>query len=262
MKARGGYVTADGRRDGEVVFWGEWEPESRVLHRYDAHGGMPHFLYEPFFVPPATTEWRQNTDPFVFGDCFLYTGCMQHTKRGATQVRHLSRGSIVLFGSHRGESGFVLDTAFVVDRHIDHDRSDHEVVLGTDVSDTYRTVTIEPWYRGGVPQAQSHRLYFGATVERPVGRMYSFFPCQPYDDAQAGFARPTIRLPGVNARLRQGKKITRGLDLAELERLWSEIVGQVRGAGLALGVRAELPARSTGIGEMAGDASGAGQPQL
>lgn len=37
---------------GDVVLWAEWEPESRVVARYerpDPH--WPRFLYEPFYVP-------------------------------------------------------------------------------------------------------------------------------------------------------------------------------------------------------------------
>jgi hypothetical protein len=52
----------------------------------------------------------QNTDPFVFGDQFHYTGCLQHTKRGATQLRYLDRGSVILFGSCREKRDFVVDT--------------------------------------------------------------------------------------------------------------------------------------------------------
>ncbi|MGH2716418.1 MAG: hypothetical protein ACRDM7_21535 [Thermoleophilaceae bacterium] len=48
LKGRGRYITGGEAREGEIVFWGEWEPESRVLARYsDRVADGPHFLYEP-----------------------------------------------------------------------------------------------------------------------------------------------------------------------------------------------------------------------
>jgi hypothetical protein len=71
LKGRGRYITGGEAREGEIVFWGEWEPESRVLARYsDRVADGPHFLYEPFFVDHRDGAWRQNTDPFVFGERF------------------------------------------------------------------------------------------------------------------------------------------------------------------------------------------------
>jgi hypothetical protein len=118
-------------------------------------------------------RWAQNTDPFVFGEQFHCTGCQQHKRRNGlvqpTQLRALAHGSVVLFGSCRRDR-FVLDTVLVVDRWLDHTASDHRDVLAGRVSDTYRSVVIDPWYRGNVPEYASHRLYFGATPARPVSR--------------------------------------------------------------------------------------------
>ncbi len=46
-------------------------------------------------------------------------GCQQNTKRGATQLRYLDRGSVILFGSCVNGS-LVLDTVFVADSWEDH----------------------------------------------------------------------------------------------------------------------------------------------
>ena len=56
--------------------------------------------------------WRQNTDPFVFGERFHYTGCLRHTRRGPTQLRYLAPGSLVLFGSCRDKSGADFEHAW------------------------------------------------------------------------------------------------------------------------------------------------------
>jgi hypothetical protein len=243
LKSRGRYITGGEAREGEILFWGEWEPESRVLARYsDRVADGPHFLYEPFFVDHRESAWRQNTDPFVFGERFHYTGCLQHTRLGPTQLRFLAPGSLVLFGSCREKSRFVVDTVFVVSDHVDHSAGDWEQALDRKVAVVYRKVTLEPWYHGSVPEKQSHRLYFGATPEKPVAGMFSFFPCRPSDQRERGFARPEIHIPGfITRHLSQGKKIARDLSLREMGELWEQVAEQVESQGLALGTHAELP---------------------
>jgi hypothetical protein len=243
LVSRGRYLDAGELREADLEFWGEWEPESRVVKHYDGQiPDGPHFLYEPYFVR-HNDGWRQNTDPFMFGEQFHYTGCLQHTRLGPTQLRNLAPGSVLLFGSCRQKSHFVIDTVFVVgERHIDHDVGNHEGVLLPAVSDTYWTVTGVPWYSGQVPPAQSHRLYFGATPEKPVAGMFSFFPCLPHGADGGGFARPTIDIPGlITPHLTQGKKMARDLNLTEMHELWETVVAQVQAQGLMLGVHAELP---------------------
>jgi hypothetical protein len=126
----GKYVAGAKLLEGEMEFWGEWEPDSRVVKSIAdpiPHG--PRFIYEPYYVLPESYIGLQNTDPFVFGERFHYTGCQQRTTNGSTQLRYLSRGSVILFGSCEDKSAFVLDTVFVVDRWIDHDRANYAQIL-------------------------------------------------------------------------------------------------------------------------------------
>jgi hypothetical protein len=148
---------------------------------------------------------------------------------------------LILFGSCWRRAQFVVDTVFVVADHVDHRNGREEELLAA-VSDTYRTVTVEPWYRGTLPPGQSHRLYFGATREEPVGGIFSFFPCRRLGEGEEAFSRPAIRLPGyITSHLTQGKKITRDLSVSEVAELWREVIAQVEGQGCVLGVRADLP---------------------
>src|SRR5262249_32942107 len=115
-------------------------------------------------------------------------------------------------------------------------------VLKATVSNTYRSVTVDPWYSGAVPPTQSHRMYFGATYDQPVAEMFSFFPCKPYDPNGCGFARPEIKIPGlINGQLKQGKKIASDVGVATLNKLWNAVVAQVKEHALMLGVYVELP---------------------
>lgn len=227
---------------GDLVFWGEWEPDSRVVSKIeDPVPGGPHFVYEPYLPDPVPEGWRQNTDPFVFGDSFHYTGCLQHTKFGPTQLRFLARGSVVLFGSCIGRSKFVLDALLVVDRHIDHSRADYRSIRDV-VSPTYAAATIDPWYTNEVPAHQSHRLYFGAMFDAPLEGMFSFFPCLPAVGAPRGFARPEIDLAEiVTPTMTQGKRLNPQPDLAHVRELWGRVASIVEDQGLKLGVYADLP---------------------
>jgi len=57
----------------ELIFWGEWEPESRIDEVTSPVDEGPRFVHRPFYSDPPPDGWRQNTDPFVFGDQFHYS---------------------------------------------------------------------------------------------------------------------------------------------------------------------------------------------
>jgi hypothetical protein len=127
LQVPGEYLTArDGRAYADdLVFWGEREPESDVSAIIAPVAAGPKFLHRPYYVRPrAYPGDLQNTDPFVFGDHFLYTLCRQTKPVGGharpTFLRDLAAGSLILFGSLKG-GGFVLDTAFVVADGVLHD---------------------------------------------------------------------------------------------------------------------------------------------
>lgn len=60
---------ATGRKhSGDLTFWGEWEPQSRIIHQWpDTVDGAPRFLHEPFWCVLGDARWLNNTEPFVFG---------------------------------------------------------------------------------------------------------------------------------------------------------------------------------------------------
>lgn len=244
LLANGTYLLDGERQQGRIAFWGEWEPPSRVIARYPASGDLPRFVHEPFLERPESFRGLQNTDPYVFGDRFLYTGCQQHTNRGRTetQLRRLTRGSVILFGSCRDLSRFVVDTVFVVAGHVDHSFRDHADVLRAVVDDLYRTVTLGPWYAEG-DRGMSFRLYLGATQDDPVEGMFSFVPCVPAGgDVDPRFPRPEIRLPGpITSHLRQGKRITKLTQVDEVLPLWTEVVRQIERQDLGLATKLDAP---------------------
>jgi hypothetical protein len=67
LKSPGCYLAGNVPRDGEIVFWGEWEPESRLAAAITAllpHG--PRWVYEPYYLPLTSYRVLQNTGPQTF----------------------------------------------------------------------------------------------------------------------------------------------------------------------------------------------------
>ena len=72
----------DGRvESGSIGFWGEWEPQSRVVAEFRGRAPQaPRYVHEPYLQVPTDEGQGQNTDPLVFGDCFRYSNCRQLTR--------------------------------------------------------------------------------------------------------------------------------------------------------------------------------------
>lgn len=82
LRSPGRYVAPDGSiREGTLVFWGEWEPPSRVVDRWAQDGRKPRFLHEPSWTAPVDSGLA-NTDPWVFGERFRFSNCKQLTPHG------------------------------------------------------------------------------------------------------------------------------------------------------------------------------------
>ena len=151
MCTNGTSLDASGEvHEGDVLLWGEWEPSSIVEELQAPGPDDPRYLHRPFLEERTEFSGHQNTDPFVFGDQFLYTGCQQWRGKPhghPVQLRYLLPGSIILFGSCSSDR-FLLDTVFVVRDFIDHGRDSYRDVLRGAVPQAYWTVTLGPWYSG------------------------------------------------------------------------------------------------------------------
>jgi hypothetical protein len=237
----GQYLVGNELRSSQICFWGEWEPESDVHAFVDEPiRDGPRYLFAPFYRrPPRTKRMRlQNTDPFVFGETFYYSRCMQKGPEGYTNLRMLDAGSVILFGSSMERSRFVLDTVFVVDQWRDYGRNYHQTLDGL-VPKVLEEVSLG---RVGYSEDNEYRLYFGASYRKAVQGMFSFFPCLPEAEAPKGFPRPTITLPGfIKSGLTRGYHATPMAQGDDGLAIWRRVVEQVALQGLYLGVSAAMP---------------------
>jgi hypothetical protein len=253
LRNGGTYLHEGKLKEGEIVFWAEWEPESEVVKEIESpRTNGPQYVYTPYYVVPSSFKDVQNTDPFVFGERFYYTTCLQEKKGRPTQLRHIDEGSVILFGSLSEQTYFVVDTVFVVAGWIEHSRVNYRERLSEPVPEAYKHVTISPLYKEPfgekrslpVISPESWRLYFGATYENPLNGMFSFFPCLPYEDGEEGFARPRVRITnGITDNLPQFFKLTPQQSVHWVRALWDDVKKQVEEQGLKLGVFTALPQR-------------------
>lgn len=251
MLQQGKYLDGNQIKENEIVFWGEWEAQSEVIKQIPnllPHG--PNYIYKPYYQSPRDGRWKQNTDPFVFGHDFFYSNCKQKSEKRTTQLRYLKKGSLILFGSCIDEKDFVLDTLFIVRDYFDYD-TNHPTTLHTRVPNTFLDVTLTQLKNKKNSDLKksscggnniSLRLYFGATYNKPLDGIFSFFPCKPYSESSNGFARPIIRIPDIiTDNLKQGFRKTERVSFDEIKPIWVKVVDQVTKQGLNLGIYADLP---------------------
>jgi hypothetical protein len=220
--------------NGKIMFWGEWEPQSRVnrlnpqteLHPQHLHS--PHLDLDAIKALPKRTDpscnvndGPQNTDPLVFGPQFFYVLCQQPVK---ITLRSLNIGDIILFGSHKG-GNFLLDTVFVIGIHAPIHQGGPSPNWE---SELHCRITMD---LAEIPGC-GLRLYGGETwtSEKP----FSFVPCRPAEPHPIGFARPVIRHPLISSTLRQGCKIET-VNAISAREFWSAVVQQVLLQNCAMG---------------------------
>ena len=262
MQFRGEWIDEDGNTPtDDLRAWGEWEPESDLVRRFD-QPHHPRYLWRPYWIPKNSYRELHNTDPFIFGDSFLYSNCGQSawSRQG---LKQLDQGSVIAFGSGKmigGKRKWVLDTVLVVRDSVPYDPLNPREALEGKVPDEFLEVTGGPlavWaedLRKGsasaacAPKSEQLRLYLGATPDHRVNEMFSFFPAIPAV-GKSNFSRPVVSLDHkyFNPNNWQAPKGARcNLCPDTLRGLWESLVAQVRNAGLLLGTRAEMPERRTG----------------
>ena len=233
LLADGEYVEGEKLKQGQLMFWGEWEPPSKV-EKLETNGNSlyPQWLHRPYLPNPLPTNPKlQNTDPFVFGESFKYFRCQQFRKNKPTQLASLDHGSLVLFGSHK-DTFFQLDTVFVVSKCYGYSSSDRNALIdllnNKGITEDYYQAVFKMAFSSETACSKLKTLnlclYFGATYDNPIKGMYSFSPAKLYNGKKIGF--PRIKQfkykTYIEPKLPQGFKITEvGLD--EIKDFWEKI---------------------------------------
>lgn len=223
-------------KDGQIMFWGEWEPPShykRLIQPITSRDELPRYSHIPRIERVSCDANVINTDPYVLGESFYYSCCQQ---KRLLSNRVLPENSIILFGS-RLHKKFVLDTVFVIEQ---------------EVKITSLTPTAQQAIMAGYSDwPTQRRLFKGKMWSEKQREMFSFFPCIQASELK-GFKRPAISFCdeelnsfGIQWSDKQGQ----GFACAHLKKetvteLWKVVVNKVFSSGLFLGVYAAEPTLS------------------
>ena len=225
------YVDEKGiTRKQKGYFWGEWEPQSIVDVK--TCNNKKYYVHIPCYPNPKTIKGSSNkskncsgyndllnTDPYVFGDYFIYSNCLQKAHKNVLQ--HLIENDIIIFGSHK-DHGFLVDTVFVVDKKVEI----------KDCSTCFRIAT------GNQIKKDGYIIYKGKTYNKDKPEdIYSFFPCSdnPFD-------RPKLDLIYINKiKTRDVYYIHNNSHALTSKEVWRDIKKQITDNGLLIGIKAEEP---------------------
>lgn len=227
--------------EGDLAFWGEWEPPSRIERRWPAEGRLPRALHRPYWSRPAADGFRQNTDPWVWGERMVYSNCKQVTgpQRRPTSMQDLTPGSVICFGSTIA-GDFCVDTVLVVASVEPWVPADAD---GLSIDNAFKVCTGQALATAPSDARMGLSLYRGATIDDPVEGMFSFVPARRADQGDPRFNRPSVRLPGrINPASRQstwGSK--RPLSCDAIRSAWDSIREQVLAHDLMLGTQIRIP---------------------
>lgn len=209
-------------------------------------GRLPRALHRPYWTRPTARGFRQNTDPWVFGERMIYSVCKQIVgpERSRTCMQDLPIGSVLCFGSTIDHE-FCLDTVFVVASAQPWIPAD---VDDADVDDAFAVCTAGSIAAGCTDARARLTRYRGATVDDPVHGMYSFVPALPATDNGPRFARPALHLPGlINPASRQSPRgAKRPLPTSAIRDAWEAVRYQVLAADLTLTVHLDTPPEANG----------------
>lgn len=210
-----------------LLFWGEWEGNSEFSPLSNGDN-KPNGIHEPFHS--ILNRGCQNTDPYVYGDCFKYATCSQ-----SGGLQNLYSDSLILFGTTK-DAGFELDTVYIVKSY----ETAQSVFLNNaeNYSIVYREETLErleETYLGPNPSRQK-RLYRSKTWWDDKN-YFSFVPCRIDDNK--GFEKALLLIPPF-AKQKVGHPYKQ-FDKTNHVKLWEFIVSEVLKQGFYLGIRFKEP---------------------
>lgn len=247
LKNQGWYLKNDAGKTfdttpkkGELCFWGEWEPQSEFEltgNPYSTQPSLPHSVHIPLFSKRG--KGSLNTDPFVFGDYFYYTNCKQKQTGKGLKMLSLPSDSIILFGSEKNKTDFVIDTVFVVGtsetvKDYKTHRNNYPNIL--------REATID--LNGGL--ANWHKLYKGKMYDfnnhysKENTYTFCFFPCK-VDCKSTGFERPIIDWRKFGLQKPGAYTVLKQINYSSETDFWNDIVKEIIKQGFSLGIKLEMP---------------------
>ena len=234
--APGHWLDSDqGTGKAELVFWGEWEPPSRVERSCPPRAGCLERSTVPLLGGATRQRVSAEHHPWVFGDRMIYSVCK--TDRRATEAPsdlHAAADARVgdllwldhqrgVLRRHRvrrrlgGTLGFRPTSLSSISTR--HSRRCTGRSVASREGDAHRSLT----------------LYRGATADEPVEGMFSFVPARRADLDDPRFLRPPVESKFINPASQQSPRGSKcALPMETLRGTWDGLREQILDAGLLL----------------------------
>lgn len=263
ISATGDYIGTDNKlnTNKEIMFWGEWEPDSKVkeFYEYDNIGKLPRFLHFPYIrsklpIPnpqPCNKKHWQNTDPFVFGDNFKYAICLQGRKYCDYRICNLEAGTIIIFGSlFKGENGICrlmkVDTVFVVSNET-IDRNALFIMKNDNLSENdklYFKISFRMAFPSNEDYPNINKIYSGVKYEdrEKYNGLFSFVPAiyKTEDTPKKGFSRIEIPL-FYETEQTQTPFFTKNFSLDDYIEYWKNLKDRCFSSSGCIATRIDMP---------------------
>jgi hypothetical protein len=242
---------------GRLSFWAEWEPSSKFeLHSDDESEFLVH---APICDLEYTGERKQNTDPFIFGDCFWYTNCKQKRLKF---VRNLAPSSMVVFGSESSLDGtFLVDTVFVVGNRFSFKEIKSESM---EIPKELKFATLDLMFGNENTSEHQEYGYYQGLMHHNNNDFFSFTPAKiqkersiirherlRLDGEQFDFAsmkknelKGTYRGGGQICKQvcpNNDRKCKKGHSEEQVHEYWIRIIEECKNQGFVLGVKFPMP---------------------
>jgi len=214
IKRYGQYLYNDKLYEGELFFWGEYEPPTTYTI---VNNIVPKAIHDQLYpvkntiVPPNAL----NTDPYVFGDHFKHICC-------GIGNRKFQAGDVILFGKIEVNTTtnthfLLLDTVVVVKE---------KVQINPLLNKTqYYKAAIEPM------NSKKEFFYRGENYS-PEKPYYSFVPCLLKYSIKP---LPHLDLKALGFTVKKGWRTWKADDIPFTHKRWKMITGAVIGDGWLIG---------------------------
>lgn len=219
----------------ELLFWGEWEPQSDFTITGLSGKLKANAIHKPF-ISMSGVEIH-NTDPFVFGADFYYSNC----KQNRNNMNNLNAGDLIIFGTEYDE-GFALDTVFVVKNSVTaqtylNNPTSFPLILRQstlDLNNLYRNNSSLKLYKG---------LMYNSKLKKD--EIYSFFPCKLKN--QGKFERPLLNFKKFNLQIPGARTVLRDINYSSVSDFWHDLVKQITNQDYYLGIQTDMPPTKNNI---------------
>ena len=215
IKRHGKYLENGTEKEGDIFFWGEYEPQSNCIIANVCAYKAIHYGLSPVrntIIPPKAL----NTDPYVFGDHFKNICC-------GIKNRKYQPNDVILFGKiekdvFKNSYYLILDTVFVVKEKVNIDYNLNKT--------QYFKASIEPLHI-------QNKVYFYRGENYASGKQYySYVPCRLDHTPRC---KPKLDLASLGFKVNKGG---RGLIAAHIifsNNLWNMIRDSVINQGWLIG---------------------------